>query len=69
MASWASKGLDVTESIDISIMLGLGDRHGRVAVEWTVDNLLSTFQVMENHRVKTVASFSDGRSVLAKNRT
>lgn len=67
MASWASKGLDVTESVDISIMLGLGDRHGKAAVEWTVDNLLSTFQVMENHRVKTVASFSDGRSVfLAK---
>ncbi|MBX4149394.1 saccharopine dehydrogenase family protein [Paenibacillus lautus] len=63
MASWASKGLDVTESVDISIMLGLGDRHGKAAVEWTVDNLLSTFQVMENHRVKTVASFSDGRSV------
>ncbi|WP_181469703.1 saccharopine dehydrogenase family protein [Paenibacillus sp. MDMC362] len=63
MASWASKGLDVTESVDISIMLGLGDRHGKAAVEWTVDNLLSTFQVMENHRIKTIASFSDGRSV------
>lgn len=63
MASWASKGLDVTESVDISIMLGLGDRHGKAAVEWTVDNLLSTFQVMENHRLRTVASFSEGRSV------
>lgn len=63
MASWASKRLDVTESVDISIMLGLGDRHGKAAVEWTVDNLLSTFQVMENHRFRTVASFSDGRSV------
>ncbi|MCV4230304.1 saccharopine dehydrogenase NADP-binding domain-containing protein [Virgibacillus sp. LDC1] len=63
MASWASKGLDVTESIDISIMLGLGDRHGKAAVEWTVDNLLSNFQVMEDHRLRTVASFSEGRAV------
>ncbi|ETT58259.1 saccharopine dehydrogenase NADP-binding domain-containing protein [Paenibacillus sp. FSL H8-0457] len=63
MVSLAGQSLDVTESVDISIMLGLGDRHGKAAVEWTVDNLLSTFQVMENHRFRTVASFSDGRSV------
>ncbi|MBY0163889.1 saccharopine dehydrogenase NADP-binding domain-containing protein [Cytobacillus firmus] len=63
MASLAGQSLDVTESIDISIMLGLGDRHGKAAVEWTVDNLLSTFQVMEDHRLRTVASFSDGRTV------
>lgn len=63
MASLASQSLDVTESVDISIMLGLGDRHGKAAVEWTVDNLLSAFQVMENHRLRTVVSFSDGRTV------
>ncbi|SEL81500.1 hypothetical protein SAMN04488688_10636 [Paenibacillus sp. cl141a] len=55
--------MDVTKSVDISIMLGLGDRHGKAAVEWTVDNLLSTYQVMENHCLRTVASFSAGSSV------
>lgn len=32
-----------TDSIDISIMLGLWDQHGKAAIEWTVDQLSGGF--------------------------
>ncbi|WP_313894068.1 saccharopine dehydrogenase NADP-binding domain-containing protein [Psychrobacillus sp.] len=51
-----------TNCINISIMLGLGDSHGKAAIEWTVDNLNSVFEVMENSKLKYVSSFTDGRT-------
>ncbi|WP_438351021.1 saccharopine dehydrogenase family protein [Paenibacillus sp. FA6] len=55
--------LDQVNAIELSIMLGLGDQHGKAAIEWTVDNLSSSFQVTENNRMVTVDSFTDGRNV------
>jgi len=53
---------DVTE-IDISIMLGLGDKHGRAAIEWTVDNLCTSFEITQQYRPVQVASFTDGKLI------
>ncbi|WP_020620669.1 saccharopine dehydrogenase NADP-binding domain-containing protein [Paenibacillus daejeonensis] len=57
--------LDDTSAIDITIMLGLGDAHGKAALEWTLDNAVSDF---ETGRTATgdrrrLVSLSDGRTV------
>lgn len=44
-------------------MLGLGDQHGRAAIEWTVDNLNASFEICENDRNVLVQSFTDGKIV------
>ncbi|MEK8128225.1 saccharopine dehydrogenase NADP-binding domain-containing protein [Paenibacillus filicis] len=61
LAAYASRLLDRTDTIDISIMLGLGDQHGKAALEWTVDNLSTTYAVVEHGSNRRVSSFTDGR--------
>lgn len=63
LALQAHRLLDQVNAIELSIMLGLGDQHGKAAIEWTVDNLSSSFQVTENKRMVTVDSFTDGKIV------
>ncbi|MFE5318857.1 saccharopine dehydrogenase family protein [Paenibacillus sp. NPDC056579] len=63
MAHHAALQMDRADTVDISIMLGLGDRHGKAAIEWTVDSLSSRFDVVEHGRLKPVTSFSGGRTV------
>jgi siroheme synthase (precorrin-2 oxidase/ferrochelatase) len=45
--------------IDILLETGLGDQHGRAAVEWMFDNLDTEFEVMEAGRPKKVRGFGD----------
>ncbi|WP_028609105.1 saccharopine dehydrogenase family protein [Paenibacillus harenae] len=52
--------LDIVDRADIYILLGLGDAHGRAAIEWTVDNLSAVYPVVEQGSKKQVTSFSDG---------
>lgn len=54
--------LDNTEEMDIYVMLGLGDRHGRAAIEWTIDNLNTRFQVYSNWKKVNVDTFSSGKT-------
>ncbi|MDK8181353.1 saccharopine dehydrogenase NADP-binding domain-containing protein [Paenibacillus sp. UMB4589-SE434] len=61
LALQASKQLERTDSIDLTIMLGLGDRHGTAAIEWTVDQLSASFEVIENNRKVVVDSFTSGQ--------
>ncbi|MGN9863470.1 saccharopine dehydrogenase NADP-binding domain-containing protein [Bacillus swezeyi] len=61
LAQEAAKALDETIRINIAIMLGLGDSHGKAAIEWTVDHLHSVFDVIEKGDIKKVSSFTDGR--------
>lgn len=61
LARRAAQLMDKTTAIDISIMLGLGDSHGQAAIEWTIDNLNATYQVIQNGvRVET-SSLTDGK--------
>lgn len=62
LAARASRALAQTRSIDISVMLGLGDSHGQAAIEWTVDNLHAAYPVTEAGRQVTVRSFSGGQA-------
>ncbi|UKS25187.1 saccharopine dehydrogenase NADP-binding domain-containing protein [Paenibacillus sp. HWE-109] len=55
--------LDHTKSLELAIMLGLGDQHGKAAIEWTVDNLSVNFPITQNARQITVDSFTDGKTI------
>ncbi|WP_337100638.1 saccharopine dehydrogenase family protein [Paenibacillus sp. YIM B09110] len=61
LARHAKQQLDVADEIDISILLGMGDRHGKAAIEWTVDNLGTRFHVVRKGRTTEVSSFTDGK--------
>ncbi|NEW05728.1 saccharopine dehydrogenase [Paenibacillus sp. SYP-B3998] len=63
LALQAQQLLDQVHVIELSIMLGLGDQHGKAAIEWTIDNLSASFQVTENNRKVIVDSFTDGKIV------
>ncbi|MNI54315.1 hypothetical protein D3C73_1092050 [compost metagenome] len=61
LALQAKQTMDQIKSVDIAIMLGLGDSHGKAAIEWTVDSLNSSFRIMDNNRRMTVDSFTEGK--------
>jgi saccharopine dehydrogenase (NAD+, L-lysine-forming) len=62
LALEAERQLYQPEEIEIAIMLGLGDAHGKAAIEWTVDSLGARFEVKQNHRQVEVDSFTDRRA-------
>ncbi|TYR81325.1 saccharopine dehydrogenase [Priestia megaterium] len=62
LASHIKSCLDYTEAIDIYVMLGLGDRHGKAAIEWTVDNLNTSFYVYSNREHVKVDPFRNGKT-------
>lgn len=62
MALHAKRQMDLTESVDISIMLGLGDQHGKASIEWTIDNLGTQYDVVKDGNRMAVSSFRDGKT-------
>ncbi|MEW9701234.1 saccharopine dehydrogenase family protein [Paenibacillus sp. SI8] len=62
MALHANNQLDRTDAIDISLLSGLGDYHGKGAIEWTVDNWYKDFNLLKDGRNIVVSSFSDGKT-------
>lgn len=48
LAAHAHRLLDEVTELDIFIMLGLGDRHGKAAMEWTVDHLCTRYDVTQD---------------------
>ncbi|WP_449600037.1 saccharopine dehydrogenase family protein [Paenibacillus sp. Marseille-Q9583] len=62
MALEAERLIEQTEDIEIGIMLGLGDSHGKAAIEWTVNSLGGKFEVMQKNRQVEVESFTDRKS-------
>ncbi|MGW8956710.1 saccharopine dehydrogenase family protein [Paenibacillus sp. NPDC055715] len=61
LALQATQLMDQTDELNISLMLGLGDKHGQAAIEWTVDQIHTDLEVMEQGRPVIRKSFSDGR--------
>ncbi|BCJ94307.1 hypothetical protein acsn021_18760 [Anaerocolumna cellulosilytica] len=59
MALEASCRLDYTDSIDIAIMLGLGDKHGDAAIQWTLDNMNQEFSWINHGKTEKASSFRD----------
>lgn len=61
MASYAAGRLDRTARLDIGLLLGTGDRHGKAGIEWVIDNLGTDFELETDGGRKRVSNFSDGR--------
>ncbi len=53
------KEMERIERLDIVLEFGLGDRHGKAACEWILDNLNATYTVKENNQWKPVRSFGE----------
>jgi saccharopine dehydrogenase-like NADP-dependent oxidoreductase len=47
------------EQIDIFIMLGLGEAHGKAAIQWTLDHINSEFTILDRGFEKRVNSFEN----------
>lgn len=63
LAACAREKMERLDRIDILVELGLGDRHGRAAIEWMLDNLDVEFAVRENGRSRPVRSFGESRDL------
>jgi saccharopine dehydrogenase (NAD+, L-lysine-forming) len=61
LAKQAMLDLEQTRAIDVAIMLGLGDQHGKAAIEWTVDSLNADYDVMISGQQHVVSSMTDSR--------
>lgn len=44
-------------------MLGLGDAHGKAAIEWTIDNLRMDFATVDQGQILQHTSSTDGKSI------
>ena len=45
--------------LDILVELGLGDSHGRAAIEWMLDNFDAEYEVPQDGELQTVRSFGE----------
>jgi saccharopine dehydrogenase-like NADP-dependent oxidoreductase len=61
LVKYSKSHFDHLDRADISVMLGLGEEHGRAAIEWMVDNVSTSFEVVEKGKLKKVKSFEDGK--------
>ena len=59
LAAHARDQMERVDRIDILLESGLGDRHGKGSIEWLLDNLDATYQVMEDRRTFPARSFGD----------
>lgn len=60
LALKAFQSMEEISRIEIAIMLGLGDAHGKAAIEWTVQSLAGSFAITENGSTRRVSSFTEG---------
>ncbi len=64
LVQYSKTQFDVLHRSDIFVLLGLGEEHGKAAIEWMVDNMHTTFEVSENGYKKQVKSLEDGKATL-----
>lgn len=63
LAAKAASMLSSVNQIDIGIMLGLGDQHGKSAIEWTLDHVHTDYVLTKHHQRKRVKSFTGGKRI------
>ncbi|MGG3129805.1 saccharopine dehydrogenase NADP-binding domain-containing protein [Bacillus pumilus] len=63
LAAKAASMLSSVNQIDIGIMLGLGDQHGKAAIEWTLDQVHTDYVLTKHHQRKRVKSFTGGKRI------
>ncbi len=64
LAAHVHKKMKNPERIDIVLELGLGDHHGKTALEWMFDNLDAEYELIEDGQPKKVKSFGQSINVL-----
>jgi saccharopine dehydrogenase-like NADP-dependent oxidoreductase len=52
------------ECVDIFLMLGIGERHGRNGIQWLLNHLYQDFDMLEHTAQKRIKSFSDKKTTL-----
>lgn len=62
LAAWVKAQLDSVSVVDLHVMLGLGDEHGKAAIEWTLNNVKTDFWRWTNGEYVKEKSFSDGKT-------
>ena len=62
LAADALAGMDQADSVDIALMLGMGEAHGRAAIEWTVENMAQDFWAGTGTQRRQVSSFTSGKT-------
>lgn len=53
--------LDVLNEIDLFLLLGLGDEHGKEAIRWTLHNIKGSFKVNRAGKPIRYQGFTDGK--------
>jgi len=63
LAARAKQKMARLDRIDILLEIGLGDRHGRAAVEWMFDNLDASYDIRENGAARRVRSLGESMAL------
>lgn len=63
LSRWIKEQLYSIEELNIYIMLGMGDDHGKAAIEWTLHNAKTDFSQWIHGQQEQIASFSSGKKV------
>ncbi|MFB1052038.1 saccharopine dehydrogenase family protein [Paraliobacillus sp. JSM ZJ581] len=61
LVQYSKMHFDSLDKADIYVMLGLGEKHGKAATTWMIENINTSFEVVESGALKRVKSFEDGR--------
>jgi saccharopine dehydrogenase-like NADP-dependent oxidoreductase len=64
LAKHAKDVLGAVRNLEIYVMLGLGEAHGKAAVRWTVENLDKRFAIRRSGASKIVGSFEGPKQTI-----
>lgn len=64
LASSSKLKFDKLESINIHLLLGLGEVHGKAAIAWILNNLTTKYSILENGQPKYIESFKDKKNTV-----
>ncbi|AFC29349.1 hypothetical protein PM3016_2461 [Paenibacillus mucilaginosus 3016] len=62
LAKQCTRVLEEVHSVELYLLLGLGEHHGRAAVEWMVDRLVDDFSLTVQGARHRVPSFGEGKA-------
>lgn len=64
LASHSTAVLDEVDSVDIFLLLGMGEVHGESSNRWVLDNLNSAYRVRESGEEKRVQAFGESKQTV-----
>lgn len=64
LASYGKQAHPDANNVDIFILLGLGEVHGREAILWTIENLKTSFSEVNANSANSIRSFVKGKQTV-----